>query len=207
MDEVARQIAEGFRGAGVLDQLNLFLGLCGVGLLVRRKVWGFPVGMAASVVQGVLFFRETFYADTLLQVFYFFILAWGWHHWRHPGGGEERELPVTLLGIQGWGILLLLAGVATVGWAMVAERWTDSRMPWRDAFLAAFGVAGQVLQARKQIDNWPLWVVVNAVAVVTYWHAGMAFTGILYLVYLAMAVAGWWSWAQALRRQGMEGRA
>ncbi len=187
-----------------MDFLNLVFGLSCVWLLVRRNVLGFPIGMVASVVQGILFFRETFYADALLQVFYFGILGWGWWHWLHPDGRHRGELPVTRLSWRGWVLLLVLAGAATMGWAMVAERWTDSRMPWRDAFIAAFGVAGQILQARKQMDNWFVWIVVNGVAVAAYWHAGLGFTSGLYLVYLGMAVAGWIAWSRALREQGKD---
>ena len=76
-------------------------------------------------------------------------------------------------------------------------RWTDAAMPWRDAGIAAFSVAGQVLQARKKLENWPLWVGVNAVAVASYWKAELAFTAFLYAVYLGLAVAGWRAWRRA----------
>jgi len=72
-------------------------------------------------------------------------------------------------------------------------------MPWRDAFIAAFSVAAQVLQARKNIENWPLWVVVNLVAIAAYWSADLAYTAFLYAVYLGLAVVGWVAWARAMR--------
>jgi nicotinamide mononucleotide transporter len=72
-------------------------------------------------------------------------------------------------------------------------------MPWRDAFIAAFSVAAQVLQVRKNLENWALWVVVNLVAVASYWSAELAFTACLYLVYLGLAFAGWWEWRKSFR--------
>ena len=88
-------------------------------------------------------------------------------------------------------IALLVASVTTVAWALTIGPWMNAAMPWRDAFIAAFSVAAQILQVRKNIENWPLWVVVNLVAVASYWSAELAFTAFLYLVYLGLAVAGW----------------
>jgi nicotinamide mononucleotide transporter len=149
-------------------------------------------------VQGVLFFRTRIYADALLQVFFFVTLAWGWWHWvKHRG--KTKELPVTKLGASGRVIVLVTASITTVVWALALRRWTDAVIPWRDAFIAAFSVVAQVLQARKQVETWPLWVVVNLVAIPAYWSASLAFSAFLYLIYLGLALAGWRAWHRALK--------
>jgi nicotinamide mononucleotide transporter len=98
---------------------------------------------------------------------------------------------------RGLSLTLLAAGAATVVWASVVAPQLHSVMPWRDAFIAMFSVAAQVLQARKKLENWPLWIVVNLVAVASYWNASLAFTALLYLVYLGLALVGWRAWAKA----------
>jgi len=55
------------------------------------------------------------------------------------------------------------------------------------------------LQARKKVENWALWCVVNGVAVTSYWSATLAFTSLLYLVFLVLGLTGWVAWARALR--------
>lgn len=198
MTEVLRTIWSGLTTASWLDQVNLMLGVVGVGLMIRRTLWAFPVGLVAVVVQGVLFFRAKFYADATLQVFFFAALAWGWWNWRHArGAGEAEELPVTALSTRGRVVTIVLAVAATAAWALAMRAWTDAVMPWRDAFIAAFSVAAQVLQARKNIENWPLWVVVNLVAIAAYWKADLAYTAFLYAIYLGLAVVGWRAWARA----------
>ncbi len=196
MSEVWQNIWSGLTTASLLDQLNLVLGLVGVGLMIRRTLWAFPVGLAAVSVQGVLFYRAQFPADALLQVFFFVTLAWGWWHWvKHRGAAPE--LPVTTLSPRGLALTLLAATAATVVWALVVGPAMHAVMPWRDAFIAMFSVAAQVLQARKNVENWALWAVVNLVAVVSYWSAELAFTALLYLIYLFMGLAGWRAWARA----------
>lgn len=198
MHEIAQNIWTGLATATLLDRINLVLGLLGVGLMIRRSLWAFPVGLAAVTVQGVLFWRAQFPADALLQVFFFVTLAWGWWHWVKDKGAAP-ELPVTALSSRGRALTLLAAGVATAGWALVVAPRLQAVMPWRDAFIAMFSVAAQVLQARKKVENWALWTVVNGVAVTSYWSATLAFTSLLYLIYLGMGLAGWIAWARAMK--------
>lgn len=196
MSEILRNIWVGLTDASPLDQANLLLGIAGVWLMIRRSLWAFPFGLVAVTVQGVLFYRAKFYADSTVQGFFFAALAHGWWHWVHARG-QTSELPVTKLSGRERGAVLLFAVAGTTAWAFVAMRYTDTAMPWRDAFIAAFSVAGQMLQARKKIENWPVWVVVNLVAIVSYWQADLAYTAFLYAVYLALAFVGWreWHWA------------
>ena len=197
MPAILHDIRLGLTTASPLDQVNLVLGIVGVWLMIRRSLWAFPVGLVAVSVQGVLFYRTRYYADATLQVFFFAALGYGWWHWVKDKGAAP-ELPVTR---QTRGALLAtigLAGAGTVLWALVLRRYTDALMPFRDAFIAAFSVAAQVLQSRKQIENWPFWIVVNFVAVASYWLGGLYYTALLNAVYLVMAIGGWREWRRAM---------
>ena len=196
MSEILSAIGAGLATASLLDRINLLLGLIGVWLMIRRSIWAFPVGLVAVAVQGVLFYQARFYADAVLQVFFFVTLAWGWWHWV----AEEADAPtrpVQRLTARGWTWSLALGTVATVGWALALRAWTDAVMPWRDSFIAAFSVIAQVLQARRNLENWPCWIVVNAVAISAYWRADLAYTAFLYLLYLLLGIAGWRAWHRA----------
>ena len=197
MTAVWQDIWTGLTTSSPLDQVNLVLGIIGVWLMIRRSLWAFPVGLVAVTVQGVLFYQSRYYADATLQVFFFGGLAYGWWHWVRDKG-EAPELPVTRLTRQGLWLTLGCGTVGTVVWALLLRKYTDAIMPFRDAFIAAFSVAGQVLQARKQIENWPFWSVTNLVAVASYWIGGLYFTAFLYAVYLVLSFVGWREWHRAM---------
>jgi len=197
MTQVWQEIWAGLTTASPLDQVNLVLGIVGVWLMIRRSLAAFPVGLVAVTVQGVLFYRTRYYADATLQIFFFGALAYGWWHWVKDKGAAP-ELPVSRLTRNHLLLALGLAGVGTIIWALLLKRYTDAIMPFRDAFIAAFSVAAQVLQARKQIDNWPFWVVANLVAICSYWLGGLYFTAFLYAVYLFLSFAGWREWRRAM---------
>ena len=88
-----------------------------------------------------------------------------------------------------------------LGWGNWQANHTDAAMPFRDTFIASFSMAAQVLQVRKRLENWVGWVMVNSVAVVTYWAAGLAYTSFLYLVFLGMGLVGWRTWYGAMKTE------
>ncbi len=200
MPEIAQTIWKGLTTASSLDQLNLVLNVAGVWLMVRRNLWAFPVGLVAVLVQGYLFFQTRFYADGALQIFFFAALAWGWWHWTHPKG-QIKELPVTTMRVRERLLWIALVAVMTTTWALILARWTDARMPWRDAGIAALQVAGQVLQARKKLENWAFLTAANVVAIPAYWSAELAYTAFLYGIYLALGLLGWRAWLRARSSQ------
>src|SRR5687768_9485283 len=147
--------------------------------MTRRNLLAFPVGLVAVAVQGLLFFRTRFYADAALQVFFFVALAWGWRHWVRDKGAAP-ELPVTTLSLRGRVSCVAAVAAMIVIWATVLARWTDAIMPWRDAAIAALQVGGQVLQARKKLENWALFTAANLIAIPAYWSAELAYTALLF---------------------------
>lgn len=198
MNEIWQHFRSGFAGAALLDQINFAIGVAGVWLMVRRSLWAFPVGMLAVAVQGLLFFRTRVYADALLQVFFFVTLGWGWWHWvKHRGSAPE--LPVTALGWRERAWAIASAAALTVVAALALRQWTNAIMPWRDAAIAALQVVGQVLQARKKLENWAFFTAANLIAIPAYWSAEMAYTAFLFLIYLGLGLSGWRAWGKALR--------
>jgi nicotinamide mononucleotide transporter len=92
--------------------------------------------------------------------------------------------------------LALLAAVL-VAWPLLGaflRRATDTDVPWWDALPTAGSLAGQWLLARKYVDNWPVWVVVNAVSVGLFAWKGLWLTAVLYALFLVMALWGWRAW-------------
>jgi nicotinamide mononucleotide transporter len=198
VDAIWENIWRGLTEAKPLDQANLALGIVGVALMIRRSLWAFPVGLVAVSVQGVLFWEARFYADAVLQAFFFACLAYGWWHWSQDAANATKPARVTVLPLRaraGW----LAAGLAlTLGWGAWLQTHTDGAMPYRDAFIAAFSLVGQVLQVRKHLENWIVWLAVNAIAVTAYWSTGLAYTAFLYAVYFLLAALGLRAWRRAL---------
>jgi len=188
--------------------IGTVLGVIGVGLMIRQNVWGWPVGLVQVSVYAWVFFEAKLYSDALLQVFFFGIQAYGWWHWltggRADGGDGGRSLPVTRLrprAVAGWSAA---GAVATVVWGEVMRRNTDAALPHWDAFILVFSLIAQWLQARKRLECWAGWMIVNVVAVGVYWAKDLRLTAGLYVIFFAMAVAGDRAWRRSWRGEKRE---
>lgn len=178
--------------------IGTVLGVIGVALMIRQSVWGWPVGIVQVAVYGWVFFGAKLYSDAILQVFFFVIQIYGWWHWAHGDERTQARLPVSRLSgraILAWVAVGLLA---TLGWGELMGRTTDAALPRWDAFILMFSLIAQWLQARKKVECWAGWMIVNVVAIGVYWVKELRLTAGLYAVFLVLAVAGHFSWKRSL---------
>ncbi len=80
--------------------------------------------------------------------------------------------------------------------ASSSRRFTDTDVPWWDAFPTAASVLGQWLLGRKYVENWPVWIAVNLVAIGLFAYKGLWLTVVLYAIFVAMSLLGWRAWRQ-----------
>lgn len=174
------------------------LGVIGVWLMIRRNLWAFPVGLAQVVIFGWVCYGQRLYSETLLQVMFFAALAHGWWHWTHarPGRGELPVQRLTHGGRTAWTAGTLALWLA---WGTAMHRFTDAALPYGDGFVFAVSVAAQWLQARKNIENWPGWLVANTAAIGVFVLKELYLFAGLYVVFWLMALWGWREWRQAMR--------
>jgi nicotinamide mononucleotide transporter len=198
---ILESIWQGMIGASALEQVGTVLGIIGVGLMIKRKIWAFPIGLVQVAIFGWVCFEGRLYSETVLQVIFFVALAYGWWHWTHPDGNEHKELPILNLSVRatmGWMAATLVLWVA---WGTVMHRFTDAALPYWDAFVFAFSVASQWLQARKALANWIGWLIANSVAIGVFWVKEYYWFAVLYAIFWFMALGGLKAWRTAYRAQ------
>ena len=181
----------------IWEIIGTVLGVIGVVLMIRQNVWGWPVGLVQVAVYAWVFFDAKLYSDALLQIAFFLIQAYGWWHWLR-GGSATAPLPVTRLTPAALAGSAVAGLVLTGAWGTLMHLKTDAAMPWWDAFILVFSLLAQWWQARKILENWPLWVVVNTVAIGVYWAKDLKLTSGLYLIFWALALWGWREWRRSL---------
>lgn len=174
-----------------------FLSGLSIFLLARQRAIGWPVGIAATLLYLPVFYNARLYADLGLYVVFLVFQAYGWYAWIY-GGRDGGVLPVQRAPRQA--LLWLLGGAAVLNGVMGygLARWTDQDLAYWDAFTTSFSLAGQVMQARKWIENWLVWLVVDVVAMGIYAVKGLYPTMVLYGIFLGLAAMGYVSWKRDL---------
>lgn len=180
------------------ELVAVVIALAMVGCNIREIHWGWPLAIASSLLYFAVFWRSRIYGDAMLQIFFAVVAFWGWFQWLRGKRADGSALRVMRLSPRGLAIAVLAAGVLWPATGLFLKTWTDSDVPWWDAFPTAVSLVGQFLLGRKYIENWAVWIVVNVVSVGLFAHKGLWLTVGLYLVFIALSVVGWRTWRQRL---------
>jgi nicotinamide mononucleotide transporter len=187
-----------------LEWVAVAFGVVSVLLTVRQNAWCWPLGIVNVGLFALLFWRERLYADAGLQLVYVAVCAYGWWAWLRggPGAGALRVSRTP----RRVSILLFVAGaVLAAVLGLTLKRATDASLPFWDAGTTAFSLVAQWMQARKWLENWLVWIVVDVVYVGMYVQKGLVLTAFLYAGFIALALLGAFEWRRALHAGG-EGR-
>ena len=181
-------------------------GMC-VALTVRRNVWNFPVGIANCAFFLLLFSSARLWADAGLQLVFIALGVAGWWQWvRHRGGHAPLVVTRAPRGEMAWCVGFVVLGTAAL---FVVLRAAHDSAPLLDAFTTCLSLAAQWLLNGKRIQTWYFWIAADCIYVPLYFAKDLNLTAIVYVLFLALCVAGLRSWLRAaeddpsLRREGV----
>lgn len=166
---------------------------------VKQIIWLWPFGMLSSALFILIFFSSKFYADMGLQVYYLGVSVYGWHFWsrssdREQKGGRPVKRMKGTMGIVLSAITLALLLLIV----FILKTYTDSDVPWGDGFTTAASIVATWMLARKILEHWLVWILVDGVAAGLYIYKGLYPTALLYLVYSIIAVTGYIQWRKSM---------
>ena len=188
--------------ANYVEIIGATLGLIFLFLEIKENVWLWPVGLLSSAFYVAIFFSAKFYADMGLQVYYVLISIYGWYKWwRGLDSSEEDDLPIVRMDIRLALTLSLVTAAIFFGIAEVLKRYTDSPVPYWDAFISALSIVATWMLAKKIIEMWWIWVIANFVSLCLYFWKGLYPSVVLFFFYTVLSVTGYYSWKKKLAEQ------
>jgi len=176
----------------LLELLAVIASATGVwlGTTGKRIMW--PWYGLSGVLYGWLFFNYDLYASASLQLVFIAAAIWGWFGWG-PQGAVSRNLS--------WALRVGILSAGTLIWLLITPILVSigaaAALP--DAFGLVFSVIAQVLMVLEFRENWVLWFGVNVVYVALFWSQDLKFTSLLYVVFAAIALRGWFNWQKLYR--------
>jgi nicotinamide mononucleotide transporter len=182
----------------VAELAGFLTGAASVYLTVKANILNFPVGLANSAFFLVLFLSAGLYADSALQIVYLVLGAVGWWQWVYGGAGRSR-LEVGRTSATGLVTMVGLVAVATVPLTIILTAAHDIAPFW-DALTTSLSLAAQWLLNTKKVENWYFWIAADVVYIPLYFVKDLWLTAIVYVIFLAMCVAGLRSWRNVYRR-------
>lgn len=186
--------------------LDLILEIAGftIGLIylyweyhANSRMW--IAGLIMPMISMWVYFSKGLYADFAMNIYYLLIAIYGYIAWTFNFRKKKKEdLPIRHITLR---TLIATAGVFALVYAALAA-WlifgTDSTVPWYDAFTTALSIVATWMLARKYIEQWIAWILVDIVCVGLYIYKGIYFYSALYLVYTVIALFGYFKWKKMM---------
>ena len=183
-----------------IEIVGAILSLIYLYLSISQKVSLWFFGIVSSVFYIVVFFQSKLYANMSLQFYYVVISVYGWINWKHGKSGDKEELPTT----KASGTLLIKISIATgliyLVYYFVLAKFTDSTIPKVDSLVGALSIIGTWMLARKLLENWIVWIVVDGLCVGLYIYKELYPTTVLFAIYTVMSVIGYRQWKKSLAK-------
>ena len=167
-------------------------------LAIRQNIWCWAAAAGSTLLYLFIMYLARLYMESVLQLFYLAMAAYGWHQWR--GGGVDRAglkvstwpLRFHLLAIVSVLLLVFVSG-------QLLTRYSDAAMPFLDSLTTWGAIVATFMVTRKILENWIYWFFIDAVSIVLYINRDLFFTAALFSAYLVMIVIGYRSWRASMQ--------
>ncbi len=184
-----------------LDILTTVLGLLYIWLEYRASIALWVVGIIMPALDIVLYWQHGLYGDSGMACYYMLAALYGFYVWRFKKTHKKREpLPIIYMPRDQYLPAVAFFFVAWAAIYYVLVTWTNSTVPVLDSFTNALSFVALWALARKYVEQWLFWIAVDVVCCILYIQKGIPFKALLYGLYVAIAVAGYFKWKSMAKR-------
>jgi nicotinamide mononucleotide transporter len=169
------------------------LGLAYLLLAVRRNLLCWLCAFISTAIYLVIFARAALYMQSLLQVFYLVMAVYGFIDWRKGRTAEGDVLIRSWVPRQHALAVVFVVAATLINGRLLAEE-TNAAAPYLDSFVTWGSVVTTWMVARRVIENWLYWIVVDALAAYLYFTQGLLATTLLFVIYLGVVIRGYFAW-------------
>ena len=176
----------------LLEIVAVIFGVLYTVLMAQNKISCWIFGIIGSLLSVYLFIEYAkLYAEAVLYVFYVFAGIYGWMMWKKQKEVNEvyQHKLVTHIKIIAIGTVLSVAFYYGLTYF-----FKEAEKPLIDSFTTIFSFIATYLMAKKWIENWYYWAIIDGISIYLYFTRGLDVYALLMLAYTILVVYGYWKW-------------
>lgn len=174
-------------------------------LAVRENVLCWLFAFLSTAIYTVLFWDVSLLMDSALNVYYMTMAVYGWYEWTRGGSnGDDAPHPLAVRAMSARQHALVIAAIAilSISSGYLLSEHSNAAWPYIDSFTTWASVITTYLVARKYLQNWLYWIVIDAVSAPLYVERGLHLTALLFVAYVVISVVGYFKWREHFRNNG-----
>lgn len=203
----------------VLDAIGAIFGLFSVIFSKKRNILVYPTGIVSTIIYVYLLWKSVLYGDMLINAYYTIMNIYGWWIWSKNMKNEaSSEVKIEITRLKEWIFCFYLGlfSVIFVGLVYYFKPffknnfsaqgvtfsfeyfvWTD----YVDILTTSIFLIGMWLMVRRKIENWIFWIVGDIISVPLYYHKGLVFSSIQYIIFTIIAWLALKEWRKNYNKQ------
>jgi len=179
------------------EVLAVILGVAYVIFAAKESLWAWGFGFFSTLIYTILFWEGALVSSSFLNLYYMIMAVYGYMLWK--GGSSDEALQISMWENR-FTLKVITAGIllsVVVGY--LSDTYVGAKHAYLDAFVMIFSIIATWMLAKKILQTWIFWIVIDIAAVVLYWQSGYYVTIILFSLYVILAFYGYVSWRKACR--------
>ena len=188
-----------------VEILGVIIGFIYLWLEYKASIYLWLTSIIMPAIYLFVYFDAGLYADVAINIYYLIIGVYGWMSWRYgisrKKGTEKYDLKISHTSRRQWLRLLIAYIVIHFAISFTLINFTDTDVPWFNGLTLALSIIGMWMLAKKLIEQWFVWFVVDILSAVLYFYKGLEPTALLYSVYAIVAILGYKKWNKLLQKQ------
>jgi nicotinamide mononucleotide transporter len=198
VQEVGNTLLDQVLAYSMLEAVGVILAVMYLLLAIQQNIWCWLCAAVSSAIFAFLFFNVRLYMEAVLNIFYFAMAIYGWHTWS-SGRSEGQGLAVVVWSHRVHFMAVAVVVAVSLGSGYMLDTRTDAAFPYIDSITSWGAVWATYLIARKVLENWWYWLVIDATMIFVFWAKGLELTAVLYILYLLMIPIGLLNWTRSYR--------
>jgi nicotinamide mononucleotide transporter len=177
------------------------LGIIAIYFQIKVKPFYWVISLLVSSMYIIIYFLAKLYADMSMQFYYVGMSIYGLYVWLSGNNNSDKKtIPISKIkDLKSWLLIALISALSFFIIGYILKKFTDSNVPWWDSFTTSLSFVATWMLARKKIENWLIWIVVDATSVVLYIYKQLYPTTILFIILTLLAIVGYFQWNRELR--------
>ena len=184
-----------------LEAIGTLFGVVSVYLAARANIHTWSTGIVNVLLFVSIYYQVQLYADMLLQIYFLVMSVYGWLVWHKRKTGVPGN--IISLGVKKQVCLYLAIAGGAIGLGLLIDNlhnflpvWFSqpAAFPLADALTTVLSIFATILLARKIMQSWILWIMVDLISVTLYWQRGIYLVALEYVLFLIIATAGFLQW-------------
>lgn len=192
-------LLESIQEISLVEVGAVFTSIAYAWLASKNNIWCWLFGIISPILtMYALYFYFQLYAEVYLQIYYIAMAIYGFYTWKY-GSKSHHEKDIEVWSIKTHAILFSLGIVLTFVLGTLLKNYTEAASTYIDSFTTVFAIIATFMTARRILENWIYWIVIDSISIYLYFDRGGFLFALLFIAYTIIAVYGFINWRNKYR--------